>query len=172
MTIPDALDLIRKLKSEKDILIGAGTVTSVKIAEQCILSGAKFIVTPCSVKDLPKIAHEEIIPCIMGAMTPSEVHNAFMMGADAVKIFPISNLGGVTFLKALLSIFPNIKFIPTGGIKPTNFDQYLMNGAMCVGIGGELLDEKLIIDNRSDEIIKLGEQILSQLALIEHKKFS
>jgi 2-dehydro-3-deoxyphosphogluconate aldolase/(4S)-4-hydroxy-2-oxoglutarate aldolase len=166
LTIPKAFDLISKFDSRKDILIGAGTVTSIEMAERCLESGAKFIVSPCIVKELPGITHKKGVPCFLGAMTPTEVQSAVIEGADAVKIFPIKQLGGVSYLKALSSVFPHVKLIPTGGIKPNDFFKYIENGAMCVGLGGELLNEKLIMDDQRETIVQLGKQILQKTSCI------
>jgi 2-dehydro-3-deoxyphosphogluconate aldolase/(4S)-4-hydroxy-2-oxoglutarate aldolase len=97
-------------------------------------------------------------------MTPTEVQSAVIAGADAVKIFPINLLGGASYLKALSSVFPKIHLIPTGGVKSDDISQYLEYGAMCIGLGGELVNEGLILDGQRETIIKLGKQVLQQTA--------
>ena len=166
LTIPDAFELITLYASQKDLLIGAGTVTSAKQAERCLDSGAKFLVSPCIVTELPEISHQKDVPCFLGAMTPTEVQSAVIAGADAVKIFPINLLGGASYLKALSSIFPQVQLIPTGGVKPDDISQYLEYGAMCVGLGGELVNEGLILDGQRETVIQLGKQALQQTAAV------
>ena len=166
LTIPDAFELITQYASRKDLLIGAGTVTSVEQAERCLDSGAKYLVSPCIVTELPGISHQKDVPCFLGAMTPTEVRSAVIAGADAVKIFPINLLGGASYLKALSSVFPQVHLIPTGGVKSDDISQYLEYGAMCVGLGGELLNEKLIMDDQRETIVQLGKQILQKTSCI------
>ena len=145
-------------------MIGAGTVTSAEQAERCLDSGAKYLVSPCIVTELPGISHQKDVPCFLGAMTPTEVRSAVIAGADAVKIFPINLLGGASYLKALSSVFPQVHLIPTGGVKSDDISQHLEYGAMCVGIGGELVNERLILDGQRETIIQLGKQVLQQTA--------
>jgi 2-dehydro-3-deoxyphosphogluconate aldolase/(4S)-4-hydroxy-2-oxoglutarate aldolase len=97
-------------------------------------------------------------------MTPTEVWTAAIAGADAVKIFAINLLGGVSYLKALSSVFPQVQLIPTGGVKSDDISQYLEYGALCVGLGGELVNEGLILDGQRETIIKLGKMVLQQTA--------
>ena len=103
LTTPDAIKIIARLISKTDALIGAGTVTSVNQAKQCIEAGAQYIVSPCVVPDLPAICHQYDIPCILGACTPTELHLAMEAEADAIKIFPVSLMGG-------LNLYQNIIF--------------------------------------------------------------
>ena len=170
LTIPGALELISKYASREDILIGAGTVTSAKQAEACLASGAKYLVSPCVLRELPEISHQEDVPCFLGALTPTELHNAVVAGADAIKIFPINKMGGASYLKALLSVFPNVALIPTGGVKPDEITQYLKSGAMCVGLGGELVNESLIRQGQREKIMQLGQQTLLQASTFSYQE--
>jgi len=164
MTTPGAVDLMTQYASREDILIGAGTVTSEDKAKRCLDAGAKYLVSPCVVPELPEISHQRGVPCFLGALTPTEVRSAVIAGADAVKIFPINLLGGASYLKALSSVFPQVHLIPTGGVKSDDISQYLEYGAMCVGLGGELGNEGLILDDQRETIIQLGKQVLQQTA--------
>jgi len=162
MTIPEAVDLITQYASREDILIGAGTVTSEDQAKRCLDAGARYLVSPCMVPQLPKIAHQRSVPCFLGALTPTELHNAARASADAVKIFPIKRMGGVPYLKALVSVFPEVPLIPTGGVNLDEIDLYLKSGATCVGIGSELVNETMIREGQREKIIQLGQQVLQQ----------
>ena len=143
----------------------AGTVTSVKQAEQCIEAGAQYIVSPCLVSDLPDVCHQYDIPCFLGACTPTEMHLAMKAKADAIKIFPVSLMGGATYIKTLSSIFPGVPLIPTGGIKPNEVKEYLDNGALCVGLGGVLVNETLINRGEREMIFSTSLEILKQAKL-------
>ena len=162
MTTPGAVDLMTQYASREDILIGAGTVTSEDQAKRCLDAGAKYLVSPCVVPELPEISHQRGALCFIGALTPTEIHTAVTAGADAVKIFPIKQMGGVPYLKALVSVFPGVHLVPTGGVNSDEIALYLKSGATCVGIGSELVNEAMIRERRREKIIKLGEKVLQQ----------
>ena len=162
LTTPDAINIIVQLTAKKDALIGAGTVTSVNQAKKCIEAGAQYIVSPCVVPDLPAICHQYDIPCILGACTPTELHLAMEAEADAIKIFPVSLMGGSTYIKTLSSIFPGVPLIPTGGIKLNEVQEYLESGAICVGLGGVLVNETLIQQGERRKILKISLEIIQQ----------
>ena len=162
MTIPGAVDLITQYASREDILIGAGTVTSEDQAKRCLDAGARYLVSPCMVPQLPEISHQRGVPCFLGALTPTELHNAVLASADAVKIFPIKRMGGVPYLKALVSVFPEVPLVPTGGVNLDEIALYLKSGATCVGIGSELVNETMIREGQRGKIIQLGKQVLHQ----------
>ena len=144
MTIPDAPALIRELASDKGLLIGAGTVPDAAMAEACLAAGARFIVAPCVDPTLSAPCRSAGAALLLGALTPTEVRAALAAGADGVKIFPASSLGGPGHIKALASVFPGVAFCPTGGVDPANFTAYLAAGSAFVGMGGALVDEKRI----------------------------
>jgi 2-dehydro-3-deoxyphosphogluconate aldolase/(4S)-4-hydroxy-2-oxoglutarate aldolase len=160
MTIPDAPALIRTLASDKDLLIGAGTVSDAATARACLDAGARFIVAPWIDPALSAPCREHGASLMLGAMTPSEVRAAIAAGADVVKIFPASSAGGPAHIKALRSVLPSVAFCPTGGIGPKDVAAYLAAGAAFVGMGGALVDEKRIaagdraaIENAAREVM-------------------
>ncbi len=144
MTIPDAPALIRDLASDPTLTIGAGTVGNRAMAEACLAAGARFIVAPWVDPTLSEPCREAGAALMLGALTPSEVRAALGAGADVVKIFPASSVGGPGHIKALASVLPNVAFCPTGGVEPGNVAAYLAAGAAFVGMGGALVDEKRI----------------------------
>jgi 2-dehydro-3-deoxyphosphogluconate aldolase/(4S)-4-hydroxy-2-oxoglutarate aldolase len=152
MTVPDATALIRDLASDKALLVGAGTVPDAATATQCLNAGAKFIVAPWVDPVLREPCRAANAALILGAVTPSEVRAALLAGADAVKIFPAASVGGPGHIKALVSVFPDVAFCPTGGVEPGNFATYLAAGAAFVGIGGALVDERRIDAGDRDAI--------------------
>jgi 2-dehydro-3-deoxyphosphogluconate aldolase/(4S)-4-hydroxy-2-oxoglutarate aldolase len=162
MTTPGAVDLMTQYASREDILIGAGTVTSEDQAKRCLDAGAKYLVSPCVVPELPEISHQRGVPCFLGALTPTELHSAVRAGADAVKIFPIKHMGGVLYFKALVSVFPGVPLVPTGGVIPDEIALYLKSGATSVGIGSELVNEAMIREGQREKIIQLGQQVQQQ----------
>ena len=141
-------------------MIGAGTVTSIDQARRCIDAGAKYIVSPVIINRLSEISHRMEVPCILGALTPNELYSAVQADADAVKIFPINNIGGINYFRTLKSIFPKVRLVPTGGVTHAEISLYLESGATFVGIGGELFNEKMIKEGQREKVIKLGQSAL------------
>ena len=144
MTIPDAPALIRDLASDPDLLIGAGTVPDRATAELCMKAGARFVVAPWVDPALSAPCRDAGAVQMLGALTPTEVRAARAAGADVVKVFPASSVGGPAHIKALASVLPQVPFCPTGGVEPGNVAAYLAAGAAFVGMGGALVDEKRI----------------------------
>ncbi|HXT98633.1 MAG TPA: bifunctional 4-hydroxy-2-oxoglutarate aldolase/2-dehydro-3-deoxy-phosphogluconate aldolase [Polyangia bacterium] len=150
MTVPDATEVIRALARElgDQALIGAGTVLSAAAAHQCVDAGAAFIVSPGLDADTVVEAHARGVPAMPGALTPTEVIAAWNLGADLVKVFPVSAVGGAPYLRALRGPLPAVKLLPTGGITAANVGEYLAAGAAAVGVGSELVDAKALAEGR------------------------
>ena len=144
MTVPDGTGLIRELASDPTLLIGAGTAPDRATAEACLAAGARFIVAPWVDAALAEPCRAAGAVLMLGALTPTEVRAALGAGADVVKVFPASAVGGPAHIRALRSVFPDVAFCPTGGVEPGNVAAYLTAGAAFVGIGGALVDEKRI----------------------------
>jgi 2-dehydro-3-deoxyphosphogluconate aldolase/(4S)-4-hydroxy-2-oxoglutarate aldolase len=144
MTVPDAIALIRELASDPDLLIGAGTVPDRATAEACLKAGARFVVAPWIDASLSAPCRDAGAALMLGALTPTEARAALAAGADVVKVFPASSVGGPGHVKALASVLPQVAFCPTGGVEPGNLAAYLAAGAAFVGMGGALVDEKRI----------------------------
>ena len=137
LTTPDALRLIRKYKA------GAGTVLDVKSAQRCIDAGAPFLVSPCLVPGMAKLAHDARRLALIGGFTPGEILAAHREGADIVKVFPAST-GGPAHLRGMRAVFPDIPMCPTGGVSLANYKDYLAAGAVFVGVGNDIVDQKAL----------------------------
>ena len=144
MTVPDAPALIRELAADANVIVGAGTVADRATAEACLSAGARFIVAPWVDPALAAPCRAAAAVLMLCALTPTEVRAAIAAGANAVKVFPASSAGGPPHIRALRSVFPDVAFCPTGGVEPGNVSAYLAAGAAFVGIGGALVDERLI----------------------------
>lgn len=142
LTIPDAAGLIEKLTNDyqADALIGAGTVLDAEAAQKCFNAGAKFIVSPLFDAETVEFCRARSLVVMPGGMTVTEIYKAWQAGADVVKIFPASALGGANFIKAVKTVLPEIKLMPTGGVTLKNAADFLQAGAIAVGIGGELVN--------------------------------
>ena len=116
-----------KLASEKysEMNIGAGTVINAKQCKDAISAGAKFIVSPGLSKGAAKVCKKKNIPYYPGCVTPTEIIEALELGITTVKFFPANIYGGLAALKALSAPFPQVKFIPTGGVDRSNIDEFL-----------------------------------------------
>ena len=144
MTVAGAVRALEKVadKFGDKIILGAGTVLDPETARICMLAGAEFFVTPSlNVRtiDLVKRYSKAIFP---GALTPTEIVTAWEAGADAIKVFPCSALGGAKYIKALKGPFPHIEFVPTGGVNLETVSDFLAAGCCAVGVGSELIDSK------------------------------
>ncbi|MDD8017694.1 MAG: bifunctional 4-hydroxy-2-oxoglutarate aldolase/2-dehydro-3-deoxy-phosphogluconate aldolase [Bacteroidota bacterium] len=151
MTVPNAVGLIKDLSStiSSDVILGAGTVTDSKTAEQVINAGATFVVSPILNTDVIKTCNSADIACMPGCYTPTEIFTAWSAGADVVKVFPATSLGPKYF-KDIAGPFPYIKMMPTGGVTIDNVGEWITAGAVAVGIGSDLLDKKAIDEERYD----------------------
>jgi 2-dehydro-3-deoxyphosphogluconate aldolase/(4S)-4-hydroxy-2-oxoglutarate aldolase len=153
LTVPDAIGLLRslvtRLGARGDVLVGAGTVLDAPSVAACAEAGASFIVSPGLDPAVVAAAHARGLAALPGALTPTEVMNAAAAGADLVKIFPCSAVGGAKYLRALRGPFPHVKLLPTGGITPATAHEYFAAGAVAVGMGSELVDVAAL--ERGDE---------------------
>ena len=112
-------------KNYPDMSIGAGTVINAEQCEAALKAGAQFIVSPGLSVDVANICNERNIPYYPGCVTPTEIMQALSLGITTVKFFPANVYGGLKALKALSAPFPQIKFIPTGGVDRSNIDEFL-----------------------------------------------
>jgi 2-dehydro-3-deoxyphosphogluconate aldolase/(4S)-4-hydroxy-2-oxoglutarate aldolase len=166
MTVPDAVDVLRELKQKygTQLILGSGTVTHPKEAESTIEAGAEFVVSPSIHPDVvqaTKSAHKLSIP---GALTPTEVITAHRLGADYVKVFPCSAMGGAPYLKALLAPFPFLKLIPTGGVTLKTAEDFFKAGARALGVGSDLVNLAAVDDGQPEVITHAARKYLEIVA--------
>lgn len=137
-----ALKVIKRLSTEKELIIGAGTVLDQSSAQKAIEAGAKFLVSPGLNEGAVVFARNHNIPFIPGVMTPTEIMQATSLGCEVIKIFPISTMGGVSYLKNLKGPFPKLKVMASGGIGLSDISDYFKEGTFCVGAGSQLTPER------------------------------
>jgi 2-dehydro-3-deoxyphosphogluconate aldolase/(4S)-4-hydroxy-2-oxoglutarate aldolase len=133
------------------VWVGAGTVLDAADAEAACDAGAQFIVTPAVVADVIDVCNRRGVPVVCGALTPTEVLMAVRAGADLVKLFP-ARLGGPGYLRDLLGPFPQLQLVATGGVGPENARAFLEAGAVAVAVGGSLVSERTVNEERWAEI--------------------
>jgi 2-dehydro-3-deoxyphosphogluconate aldolase/(4S)-4-hydroxy-2-oxoglutarate aldolase len=153
MTTPGALDVVRQATSRlgSEIVFGAGTILEPETARAAILAGAQFIVAPTLNLETIALCRRYSVPVMPGAYTPTEILTAWEAGADMVKVFPADTLGA-KFIKAVKAPLPQVRLLPTGGVNADNISDFLRAGADAVGIGGELVSQKLLDDRDFDTL--------------------
>lgn len=151
-----AAESIRTISSQcPEILVGAGTIVNVKQASQAVFNGAEFLVSPGFSESVAKFALESGISYFPGVCTPSDIMKALEYNLNILKFFPASNYGGINTIKALSGPFPQVRFIPTGGINFSNMTEYLAYPKV-VAVGGSWMVKKdLISEGRFDEIERI-----------------
>jgi 2-dehydro-3-deoxyphosphogluconate aldolase/(4S)-4-hydroxy-2-oxoglutarate aldolase len=154
MTVPGAVALLAELKREYagQLLLGSGTVTTADQAQATIDAGAEFVVSPSLHPAVISTTKNRGKLSIPGALTPTEVITAWDAGADYVKVFPCSAMGGASYLRSLLAPFPHLKLIPTGGVTLQTAGDFLRAGARALGVGSDLVN-LAAIDTGTPELI-------------------
>lgn len=142
-------------KAFEDMNIGAGTVINAEQAKSAVQAGAKFIVSPGFSDEVARYCTDEKIPYYPGCVTPTEIMRALSYGLNVVKFFPAGVYGGLKAMKALSAPFPQIKFIPTGGVDLSNLKEYL-DFDKVYAVGGSFMMKGDIVKN-CKEIVKICE---------------
>lgn len=150
-----ALPSIREMAKIPGLLVGAGTVLTVEQAQAAVEAGARFLVSPGLHEDVIAYAQSISVPIIPGIATPSEMARAISLGLTTVKFFPAEALGGVPLLKAIGSVYPHIKVMPTGGITPANVGDYLALPNVLACGGSWMVPAKALADHDFEEIARL-----------------
>jgi 2-dehydro-3-deoxyphosphogluconate aldolase/(4S)-4-hydroxy-2-oxoglutarate aldolase len=165
MSVQGAIDVIIELtqKYRDEIIMGAGTVLDPETGRAALLAGAQFIVSPTLNLDLVHLAHRYSAVVIPGAMTPTEILTAWNAGADMVKVFPVAQLGGPEYIKALRGPLPQILLVPTGGVNLQNAGAFIGAGAAALGVGGELVDKKAIKEKKFHTITETTRAFLKAI---------
>jgi 2-dehydro-3-deoxyphosphogluconate aldolase/(4S)-4-hydroxy-2-oxoglutarate aldolase len=154
---------IRSLREQwgERMNIGAGTVITKKDLDAALDAGAQFIVTPILSKAVIKACVKRDIPVFPGAMTPTEIYQAWKWGATMVKVFPAGRLGP-GYLKDVLEPLNSVKLVPTGGVNPDNFTEFLRMGASGVGMASALFPKDLIAADNKEALLSFYNNIAGQ----------
>ena len=158
-TVPNAIDVIREAKRTLGhrVLLGAGTVLDAETGRAALLAGADFLVSPVVAIDVVKLARRYDKVVMAGAFTPTEILAAWEAGSDIVKVFPAEVLGPA-FFRAVRGPLPQVKLMPTGGVDLTTAAKFLDAGAVCLGVGSQLIDPKLVAAKDFAGLTKLARQ--------------
>lgn len=147
-----------------EMKLGIGTIFSIVDAEKFIKAGAEFIVAPIVQPEIGAYCHSNNVLWIPGCMTPTEIHQARVAGARLIKLFPGDALGP-SFLKAIKPVFPDLFFMPTGGVttEEENLRAWFDAGVVAVGLGSQLFDKKILEEK---DWLKLSVQIMKTCSYI------
>jgi len=162
MTVPGALGVIEQVAARysAEAVIGAGTVLDAETARACILNGAQFIVSPSLNLDTIGCCRRYGVAVLPGALTPTEVVQAWTAGADFVKVFPAGALGGASYIKALKAPLPQIELVPTGGVSLKTAADFIKAGASALGVGADLVDIKASREDQDSVITERARQFV------------
>lgn len=162
MTVPGAVRLIEELAKRfgTDAVVGAGTVLDPETARACILAGASFVVSPALNLDTIACCRRYGIPVLPGALTPTEVVTAWQAGADMVKVFPCSALGGASYIRALKAPLPQVDLIPTGGVNLQTAADFIKAGSTALGVGADLVDLKAVREGKASLLTERAQKLV------------
>lgn len=160
-TVPGASEIIKELKKTIDpskLLVGAGSVLDSETARTAILAGATYIVSPAFDSETAKLCNRYQVPYMPGCMTITEMVTAMESGCDIIKLFPGSAFGP-SFVKAVKAPLPQINIMPTGGVSLENVDEWIKNGVVAVGAGGQLTSGTYeeIVEKSREFVLKVEE---------------
>jgi 2-dehydro-3-deoxyphosphogluconate aldolase/(4S)-4-hydroxy-2-oxoglutarate aldolase len=164
MTVPGALEIVAGLRQKHpEAVVGAGTVLDAAVAQKCLAAGALFITSPGLDKGIVEATKEAGVAAIPGALTPTEVMAALRAGADLIKIYPCSQVGGAAYIKALRAPFPKVPFIASGGVNQQTAAQFIEAGASALGIREDLIPHGAIVSRKADWIRELTHRFIAMV---------
>lgn len=169
MTVPQATKLIESWSKKEGLLVGAGTVTDGEMAQRAINAGAKFLSSHYTDRDVINVAKNNDTFLIQGAATPTEVMNAWQLGVDLVKIYPVNAFGGPNYLRALKGPLPFVKLIASGHITSEDAFEYLKYST-AVALNQSFFDKSLIRSNSWTEIGDRTRQLVQKLESLKVSK--
>jgi 2-dehydro-3-deoxyphosphogluconate aldolase / (4S)-4-hydroxy-2-oxoglutarate aldolase len=170
MTVPGAVSVIEDLAKRfgSEVLVGAGTVLDAETARVCILAGAQFVISPALNLETIACCRRYGITVMPGALTPTEVVQAWTAGADFVKVFPAGALGGANYIKSLKAPLPQIEIIPTGGVSLKTAADFIKAGASALGVGADLVDLDALKNGNANLITERAKQYVEIVKEARH----
>jgi 2-dehydro-3-deoxyphosphogluconate aldolase/(4S)-4-hydroxy-2-oxoglutarate aldolase len=162
MTVPGALEVIADLARHlPDFVVGAGTILDLQTARRCVDAGASFLTSPGLDTDIVEFAIQQQVLALPGAVTPTEVTAAWRAHADFVKVFPSAQFGGAAYIRALKGPFPQVSLIAAGGVTQQTAADFILAGAVAIGVGNELIPRKAVEQRQRDWIMELARRFVS-----------
>lgn len=152
----EPFDQISALRAE-GLAVGVGSVTRSEQVDRAVAAGAQFVISPVVANEVIAACVRLDVPCVPGAATPTEILDALDLGATAVKVFPIAQLGGPAYMRAIASPLGGPPLIPTGGVRPEDAAAYLAAGAIALGVGGSLFPESALADGDVEAVSRAAQ---------------
>lgn len=163
-TVPDAATVIAELAPDSAGRVGAGTVLTPDQAEMCVRAGAAYLVAPNLDPDVLARAAELCVPFVPGTLTPSEMVAAARAGAAAVKVFPVTAVGGLDYVRAVREPLPQLRIVASGGITVGEVSAYLHAGAYSVCLGKALTDQDAVERGDIGAVARYASGVLARCA--------
>ncbi len=166
LSVPGAIDAIAEFSRRHgtSALVGAGTVLDPAAAEACLRAGARFIVCPGFDAPTVKFCNASDLVVLPGALTPTEILTAWRAGADMVKVFPVSAVGGASYIRAIKAPLPQIPLCPTGGVTAETAAEFIRAGASALGVASDLVDVAALHEGRGEVIARRARLYLATVA--------
>jgi 2-dehydro-3-deoxyphosphogluconate aldolase / (4S)-4-hydroxy-2-oxoglutarate aldolase len=162
MTVPGAIEVISHLvKNLPDVIVGAGTVLDLETARLCVDAGVRFLTCPGLDLAVVEFAKQRNLAMMAGALTPTEIVTAWKAGSDFVKVFPCAQVGGDSYIRALKGPFPKIPLIAAGGVNQQTAANFILAGAVAIGIGRELIPKEAVQSRQEGRIRELAHRFLN-----------
>lgn len=165
LTTPGALEAIARLSADSKCLVGAGTVLDEGSARDVVAAGARFVVSPTLERGVIRTCRELDVPCIPGALTPTELLDAWRAGESEslVKLFPASAVGP-RYLREVLAPLPSLRVVPSGGVSLENAGEWIRAGAAAVSVGSALVSPELLRDEAWAELTRRARALVDAVA--------
>ncbi len=161
LTVPQALKVIASLQKQvPGIVVGAGGVTSAASAQLCLDAGAQFLTCDGLEPEVIDFASKQEVVVIPGALTPTEVIKAWGANSDFVKVVPCAHIGGAGYIQSLHQMFPQIPLVASGGVNQQNATNFIIAGAVALGVGRELIPPEAIYRRQQERIGELARRFL------------
>ena len=162
MTVPGAIEVISHLvQNLPHVIVGAGTVLDLETARLCVDAGVRFLTCPGLDLDIVKFAADKNLTMMAGALTPTEIVTAWKSGSDFIKVFPCAQIGGDSYIRALKGPFPRIPLIAAGGVNQQTAANFILAGAVALGVGRELIPSEAVQKRQESRIRELAHRFLN-----------
>lgn len=171
MTVPGALEIISDLaKNLPEVIVGAGTILDLETARRCVDAGVRFLTSPGLDLEIVKFGASKNLCTMPGALTPTEVITAWKAGSDFVKVFPCAQVGGDSYIRALTGPLPQVPLIAAGGVNQQTAGNFILAGAVALGIGRELIPREALQQRQEGRIRELARRFLHFIKIARNQK--
>jgi 2-dehydro-3-deoxyphosphogluconate aldolase/(4S)-4-hydroxy-2-oxoglutarate aldolase len=162
-SVPGAIYVISHLAKKFPRMVVGVDIPDVEAAERCVEAGAKFLTSPGFTPEIVEFAIRKDVVVFPGALTPTEVMTAWKAGADFVKVFPCSQVGGSSYIRALHGPLPDIRLIASGGVNQQTAADFMLAGATALGIGVDLVPAEALRWRKEEQIHELARRFLNMV---------